>query len=45
MELESLKWHMFNERIGDWMLLRKTKSIKKVKDQIENNLEAIIKSL
>ena len=44
MRMGEVKMHMFNERIGDWMLLHRTRSVRTVKRQIEENWEAILNS-
>ena len=44
MQLSDVKMHMFNERIGDWKMLRKTKSENKVKKELEMNFDEFMKS-
>lgn len=44
MELQEVKRHMYNERIGNWKMLDKTKSEKKIKTELEKNYTDFIKT-
>lgn len=45
MRLSDVKNHLFNERIGDWKMIRKTKSENKIKKELELNFDKFIQSL